>query len=193
MRQIGRIERLQVQLDNLKKGPKPEQVYDPSPLRVVPALRVSSAGVIGLLDGQEMLDVHHADHPHSRDGGGSGLSFNFRSHYDSMRGRFGPGLELGCGGENILIAAEASFALPELVDGLIIENDAGARLHLDQIQVAHPCRAFSRYALGQSAEITNERLKETLQFLDGGARGFYCECIGEPIIVRPGDPVFIPD
>jgi hypothetical protein len=59
--------------------------------------------------------------------------------------------------------------------------------------VAHPCMSFSTYALGLQGKPSDQAaLKETLRFLDGGTRGFYCEWTGGPVVVRPGDRVFLP-
>ena len=70
MRLIGTIVRLQVQESSLKVGDKPRR-YDPAPIRSVPALRVSPAGVVGLAEsGESILDVHHHDHPASKNRGG---------------------------------------------------------------------------------------------------------------------------
>lgn len=191
MRQIGQIKHLQVQLDSLKRGTKPNQDYDPSALQRVSALQLTAKGVVGLLDGEELLDVHHADHEYSRDRDSSGISFNFSSHYQRMRDRFSPRLEIGCAGENILIATDRVIDLTALSDGLIIENGQGLQVRLSQIQVAHPCLSFSKYALSVATELTEETLKEALRFLDGGTRGFYCEWTGEPVVVRVGDRVIL--
>jgi hypothetical protein len=193
MRQVGHIERLQVQLGRLKKGAKPDQHYDPSALHAVPALRLTAKGVIGLVDGRELLDVHHADHAYSRNRGSSGISLNFSPHYEHMRHRFGSHLETGCAGENILVATDQPVPLAALAQGLVIETADGTRVRLTQIQVAHPCLSFSTYALELQGEPAGQAaLKETLGFLDGGTRGFYCEWTGEPVVVRPGDRVFLP-
>ena len=192
MRHIGYIERLQVQLDRLKKGAKPNQYYDPGALRVVPTLRLTDKGVIGLLDGQELLDVHHADHEYSRNRGSSGISLNFSAHYERMRDRFSPCLETGCAGENILIATDEIIAPEALSGGMVIDTAEGVPVRLTQIRVAHPCLSFSTYALGLAGQPTEQAVKETLRFLDGGTRGFYCEWTGEPVVVRPGDRVFLP-
>jgi hypothetical protein len=192
VRQIGYIERLQVQLDRLKKGIKPDQYYDPGALYVVPTLRLTDKGVIGLLDGQELLDVHHADHEYSRNRGSSGISLNFSAHYERMRDRFSPNLETGCAGENILIATDQIIAADTLSEGLVIETAQCVQVRLTQVQVAHPCLSFSTYAQSLAGQPTEQALKETLRFLDGGTRGFYCVWTGEPVVVRPGDRVFLP-
>jgi hypothetical protein len=192
MRKIGHIERLQVQLGPLKKGSGQDRHYDPAALRTVPILRIASGGVIGLLDEQELLDVHHADHEDSRNQGGNAVSFNFTSHYDSMRERFTPRLKMGCAGENILIATGERVEPAALAHGLVIQTDQGRQGLLDRIQVAHPCRSFSAYTLQLAGLPADALLKETLQFLDGGTRGFYGQWKGEPVVVRVGDPVFLP-
>jgi hypothetical protein len=190
MQQIGHIGRLQVQLGSLKRG-GPNPRYDPVALREVLALRLTSKGVVGLVDGEAVLDVHHADHAHSKGRDSSGISFNFTAHYQRMRDRFGPNLENGCAGENILIATDRSIDADELVNGLVIRNAQGIPVRLTQVQVAHPCRSFSAYALEKGGMPTDSMLKETLQFLDQGTRGFYCEWTGDPVVVRVGDPVFV--
>src|SRR5437870_698224 len=43
---------------------------------------------------------------------------------------------------------------------------------LTVLDVAHPCRPFTAWALGGLEE--SHVLKDHLQFLDGGMRGFYC-------------------
>ena len=190
MQQIGHIGRLQVQLGSLKKGGA-DPYYDTAALREVSALRLTSKGVIGLVDAEALLDVHHADHAHSKGKDSSGISFNFTAHYERMRDRFNPTLEDGCAGENILIVTDRSIDPEELVNGLIIRNAQGIPVRLTQVRVAHPCRSFSAYALAKGGMPTGSLLKEALRFLDQGTRGFYCEWMGEPVVVRIGDLVFI--
>ena len=62
------------------------------------------------------------------------------------------------------------------VEGVAILTPEGKeRVRLRVLQVAHPCRPFTGWALGKQVE--PEELKRHLQFLDGGMRGFYC--VGE--------------
>src|SRR3954471_6610206 len=102
---MGTIVRLQVQESSLKVGTKPRR-YEPAPIRSVPALRISVAGVVGLVqNGQAIVDVHHHDHPASKNRGGkNGISLGFTTHYRAMRNQFGEHLPDGIAGENILIA-----------------------------------------------------------------------------------------
>jgi hypothetical protein len=180
MRDIGTIVRLQVQRGSLKRGEKPDRFYDPTPLLAVDRLAVSPDGVLGGAPAPEdswIVDVHHRAHPETKNEDGlHGISIGFTSHYDAMRERFGDRLTLGCAGENILAEASQRFTFDDLARGLaIVSADDRERVRLRVLQVAHPCRPFTGWALGGRVE--SEVLKSHLQFLDDGMRGFYC--IGE--------------
>jgi hypothetical protein len=190
---IGTIVRLQVQESSLKVGDKPRR-YDPAPLRSVPAISLSPAGVVGLVeDGETIVDVHHHDHPASKNRGGeNGISLGFTPHYLAMRQRFGPHLADGIAGENILIAVDQRFQEEDLASGVVIEGADGRRLELRQVIVAAPCVEFSRYALkfpdGARPDAT---VTEALRFLDAGMRGFYATYAGEPAVVAVGARVLL--
>jgi hypothetical protein len=190
---IGTIVRLQVQESSLKVGSKPRR-YDPAPIRSVPALRVSSAGVFGLTkNGETIVDVHHGEHPSSKNRGGeNGISLGFTRHYREMRQRFGHHLADGIAGENILIEADRQFQEEELAGGVVVEGTGGRRLELRPVIVAAPCVEFSRYALkfpdGARPDAT---VTEALRFLDAGMRGFYATYEGEPAVVEVGARVFL--
>lgn len=191
MQLIGRIVRLQVQVESLKRGERPYRVYSLSNLRVVPEMKLTADGVAGL-DGQaEMLDVHHLRHPRSRHRPGNGISFNFTTHYGRMDHRFGPHMALGCAGENIIVETAASFDLDQLQKGLILQTSGGRQIYLDQIAVMLPCLPFSKYSL-QDANPPPDVLKETLQFLDQGTRGFSGMLVGDSAVIRAGDSVYLP-
>jgi hypothetical protein len=191
MHTIGTITRLQIQRDSLKRGEKPTRVYDPAPLLSVPALNVTPDGALGgTPDGMWIVDVHHRDHPRTKnDDGLHGISLGFTSHYDAMREHFGNRLEMGCAGENIIARADRRFTYEELADGVaILAPDGTERVRLKILEVAHPCRPFTGWALGKTVE--PEELKKHLQFLDGGMRGFYC--VGEGTgTVSLGDSIAI--
>jgi hypothetical protein len=193
VRRIGTIVRLQVQESSLKVGNKPRR-YDPAPIQSVPALNVSSAGVVGLTEnGETILDVHHHDHPSSKNRGGeNGISLVFTGHYQEMRQRFGRHLRDGIAGENILIGVDRQFPEEELAGGVVIEGTNGRRLELRQVIVAAPCVEFARYALkfpdGARPDLT---VTEALRFLDAGMRGFYATYAGEPAVVEVGARVFL--
>jgi hypothetical protein len=192
MRELGRIVRLQVQRSSLKLGERPRRVYDPAPLLAVARLAVGPDGVLGqAADGAWLVDVHHRHHPQTKNADGQhGVSLGFTGHYALMRRRFGDRITLGCAGENILVAAERRLSLDDLGSELAVWSAEGREVvRLRVLQVAHPCRPFSGWALGGVPE--SDVLKETLQFLDGGTRGFYCHAAGSGI-VAVGDRVVIP-
>lgn len=181
MHTIGTVTRLQIQRSSLKTGEKPDRAYDPTPLLAVPRLSITPDGVLG--GGEEegapawIVDVHHRAHPDTKNEDGlHGVSLGFTSHYDAMRERFGERLVVGCAGENIIAAADRAFTYDDLAGGVaVLAPDGRERVRLKVLQVAHPCRPFTGWALGK--QVAPEVLKENLQFLDGGMRGFYC--VGE--------------
>lgn len=190
MRTIGTITRLQIQRGSLKTGAKPTRRYDPSPLLSVPQLNVTPDGALGARDGEWIVDVHHRAHPFTKNEDGlHGISLGFTSHYDAMRERFGTRIDVGCAGENIIATASKRLAYEELAEGVVILSPEGTeRVRLRVLQVAHPCRPFTGWALGQTVE--PDELKTHLQFLDNGMRGFYC--VGEGTgTVSVGDSVAI--
>jgi hypothetical protein len=193
VRLIGAIVRLQVQESSLKVGDKPRR-YDPAPIRSVPALRVSAAGVVGLAEsGESILDVHHHDHPASKNRGGeNGISLGFTGHYGEMRQRFGQHLADGIAGENILIEADRQFVVDELAAGVVVEGNDGRWLELRPVIVAAPCVEFSRYALKFPEDARPDAtVTEALRFLDAGTRGFYATYKGEPAVIEVGARVFL--
>jgi hypothetical protein len=183
MRELGRIVRLQIQRSTLKTGDKPARVYSPAPLLSVARLAVGPDGVLGESpDGSWLLDVHHRTHPHTKnEDGAHGVSLGFTAHYRLMQERFGERISAGCAGENILVETGERLALGELAGEAVCYAPDGRELvRLEVLQVAHPCRPFSGWALGGRVE--SEVLKDTLQFLDDGMRGFYCQGVGSGII-----------
>jgi hypothetical protein len=193
VRLIGMIVRLQVQESSLKVGDKPRR-YDPAPIRSVPAISLSAAGVVGLAEnGKSIVDVHHRDHPTSKNRSGeNGISLGFTGHYRAMRQRFGQHLADGIAGENILIEAGRQLQVEELAAGMVVEDAGGRQLELRPVIVAAPCVEFSRYAMqfpnGARPDAT---VTEALRFLDAGMRGFYATYEGEPAVVEVGARVFL--
>jgi hypothetical protein len=190
---IGTVVRLQVQESSLKVGSKPRR-YDPAPLRSVPAICLGPAGVIGLAEnGETIVDVHHREHPSSKNRGGeNGISLGFTAHYLAMRRRFGQHLRDGIAGENILIEVDRQFPVEDLDNGVVVEGAGGAPLELRQIIVAAPCVEFSRYALSFPDDARPDAtVTEALRFLDAGMRGFYATYEGEPALVEIGARVFL--
>ena len=192
MQPIGHITRLQVQTSPLKLGRKPYRIYDPASIRATPAMRLTREGVIGLDGDQTFMDVHHARHPQSRRRGETNaISFNFTAHYQRMRDRYGPHLADGAAGEGILIASDRIWTEEALQPGLVIVTRRGQEVRLDFSIVAAPCAPFSRFALALDAHAPPEMIKETLQFLDGGTRGFLAQLDGHDAEIQVGDSVFI--
>jgi hypothetical protein len=193
MRTIGTVTRLQIQRGSLKRGEKPTRVYDPAPLLSVPALTVSPDGALGASPHEAdtwIVDVHHRAHPRTKNEDGvHGISIGFTSHYMAMQEHFGKRLAVGCAGENIIASVDRRFTYDELAGGVAILSAEGTeRVRLKVLQVAHPCRPFTGWALGKQVE--PEELKKHLQFLDGGMRGFYCQGEGAGT-VSLGDQIAI--
>lgn len=193
MRTIGTVARLQIQRGSLKRGEKPTRLYDPAPLLSVTALNVSPDGALGAspTDAESwIVDVHHRAHPRTKNEDGlHGISIGFTSHYAAMQEHFGDKLTVGCAGENIIANVDRQVRYEEIAGGVaILAPDGTERVRLRVLQVAHPCRPFTGWALGKQVE--PEELKKALQFLDDGMRGFYCA--GEGIgTVKLGDSVAI--
>ena len=88
MELLGTVARLQVQRSRLKPGPRGLRTYDPSPLLPVDELEVGPRGAVGHTADGPVLDVHHADHPDSRNRRlANGLSLLPRAHADALRDR----------------------------------------------------------------------------------------------------------
>ncbi len=178
MRELGRLVRLQIQRSTLKTGVKPERRYDPAPILSVVRLALSPDGVMGAADGSWIVDVHHRAHPATKNEDGlHGVSVGFTGHYAAMRERFGPHLVTGCAGENLIAETPGRLSLDDVARGLVIVGPGGQeRARLRVLQVAHPCRPFTAWAQGSNSE--SATLKENLQFLEDGMRGFYCTALG---------------
>ena len=193
MRTIGTIVRLQIQRGSLKRGDKPVRLYDPAPLLSVPALSVSPDGALGASSSDDetwIVDVHHRMHPRTKNEDGlHGISIGFTSHYAAMREHFGDKLTVGCAGENIIAQVDRRVTYDELAGGVaVLSPDGAERVRLKVLEVAHPCKPFTGWALGK--QVAPEELKKHLQFLDNGMRGFYCA--GEGMgTVKLGDSVAI--
>ena len=185
MELIGTVVRLQVQRSRLKPGPRSTRVYDPAPLLEVPELEVEPRGVVGLVDGRRVQDVHHADHPDSRHRGLNGLSLLPRAHYSQLRARFGDHLADGVAGESLLLETEGPWTLTDLRGDLVLETVEGGLLALADPAVAAPCVEFTRFCLGRQPGRVDDEVAGALAELDDGARGFYLTATGTGRVV-PG-------
>lgn len=193
MHQIGTVVRLQIQESSLKVGTNPRR-YDPAPLRAVSSLRITPAGVVASdADDAPLIDVHHRDHPASKNHEGvNGISLGFTGHYRAMRDRFGPHLVDGIAGENILIEADRQFDAEELAHGVVISDENGHLLPLQQVIVAAPCAEFTRFAMRFPDDARPDpTVTKALQFLHNGMRGFYASHPGETATIHLGDRVFL--
>lgn len=197
MRILGTVIRLQVQASSLKVGDSPRR-YDPSPLQTVHALTVTPGGVVGVTGEPEgLIDVHHQEHPHSKNSGGkNGISLGFTSHYAAMRERFGLHLSDGIAGENVLIELtdDARLITPEeLTSEVAFIGDERSPLALERVIVAAPCVEFSRFALRfPDDRKPDATVTEALRFLGIGMRGFYGTYAGNAAVLRVGDRLAIP-
>src|SRR5256884_9695344 len=182
MHELGGTVRLQIQRPSLKTGEKPTRVYAPMPLLAVDRLALGPDGALGeASDGSWLVDVHHRAHPRTKnEDGAHGVSLGFTSHYALMRERFGARITVGCAGESIIVETTGRIALEDLDAGVaLLAPDGRELVRLDVLQAAHPCRPFTGWALAGTVEAAV--LKEQLQFLDGGTRGYYCRGVGAGI------------
>lgn len=164
------VVRLQVQPAPLKAGPRGARVYDPSTLREAEALEVGPQGCRGLVEGQWVLDVHHVDHPQSRNRGDNALSLLTTFAQGELTRRYGLGD--GQAGESLLVDG----ILPG--GDLLLETD-GAPVLLRAVVAIPPCVEFSRFCLGVP---DLDGVDQALQDLSGGARGWYAEVVGAGVV-----------
>ena len=195
LHEIGRVALLQVAPVVPKIAGPTHELYDPAPLRTVAHVLLNERGVIGVTgDGEQIMDVHHVDHPQSRFRGANGVSVGFTGHYATMRDQFGAHVVDGCAAENILIASSGVVSLDQPHLWIVIEQAATLRRYvLGQAAVAEPCMPFARWVAQQSATPTPDQVRMTLQQLRHGMRGFYLDVpsVAEPIKIQPGDRVLV--
>ena len=178
---LGTVIRLQVQRSRLKPGERGARFYDPSPLLEVDSLQVGPRGVTGRDgDGRDVLDVHHADHPDSRNVRlVNGLSLLPQAHYARLRQTYGPHLADGAAGESVLLATSGPW--PEPPGDLELETDDGWLL-LTGVAPAPPCVEFSRFCL-DDLQAPDEQVQTALSDLADGTRGFYAQTAGTGRVV----------
>jgi len=177
MQTIGRVVRVQAQREPLKigkvEGDNDYRTYRTEPILTMARLQLTPEGVIGIKEsGETMIDAHNLNHPQTRYSGNNFISFGFTHHYVMMRDRFGAHLEDGVAGENIIIEAEDKtgvFVPPPRIG--IQSTTTGEILILDEVIVAPPCAPFTYFCA--QARIGGKDMKEALQFLDHGTRGYY--------------------
>lgn len=194
MELLGTVTQVQIQRENLKLGKIPNRVYHTDPLLVVDGLNITPRGVFGVTaDGDKVIDVHHIDHPASRNrGNDNGVSMNFIGHYDTMRDKYGDHLLNGVAGENILVDVGRVVTLDDLGAQIIIENSVnGEQCMLGNVMIAVPCVEFVYYVLEERAK--GKIIKETLQFVSDGIRGFYMTLTNGQAnpTIQAGDRVYV--
>jgi len=88
---------------------------------------------------------------------------------------------VGVAGENVIVDTDRHVTWDEMAPGCAV-LDAGGRelVRLKVLQPAHPCRPFTGWALGGQVEAGV--LKEHLQFLDDGMRGYYAVAEGSAVL-----------
>lgn len=172
------VVRLQVQVDRLKPGLPPQRRYQPAALKQVARLRLTPRGVIGVdLDGTEHVDVHHMDHPHSRNSKGrNGISVMTTGDYAALRARYGDHLTDGIAGESILVDYAPGLAGRPMPERLML-----GPLTLTGVHVAKPCVEFTRFCLRHDGPV-DDVIKQGLRDLDDGARGYKMTTEGTGVI-----------
>jgi hypothetical protein len=190
---IGTVVQLQIQRSSLKISGDDGRYYDPSPIMQVSSLELQTGGVVGRdKQGESIIDVHHRDHPLSKNRDLNGISIGFISHYDLMRQRVGEHLQEGMAGENILIGTDQLFTQSDLPERLCLEVPDGRRIELVNVQVAEPCVEFTKFSLEYPpSQEPDRRVTETLDFLRRGMRGYYATYLGAPATVSTGDRLIL--
>jgi hypothetical protein len=169
-----RIVRLQVQRGPLKIGRAPLRHYEPAALVPVTSIKAGPRGVHGVTDnGEVVVDVHHQDHPATRDRKGrAGILFMGTGDYVALRRRYGDHVTDGIAGETMLLEVPDGLAGLDLPDTATVKTASGP-LRLTAVRAADPCVEFSRFCLVQPiSPMVDDAVKQTLIDLDGGARGY---------------------
>ncbi len=192
MQKIGTVAFVQVQRYSMKRTVDGDYQYDTNPLMRVDKLWLNDSGISGISDDKTVIvDVHSQAHPESKCRGDNKISFGFLPNYDAMRERFGNHMTDGIAGESILIEVEGKLTDNLLDKQWILETADGQRVNLASVVVAPPCREFSIFCAQET--IAGAELKDTLQFLHNGRRGYYAELADASMTctVQAGDVLYI--
>jgi hypothetical protein len=191
-----RIVGLQIQTRPLKPGRAPYREYRPEGLQRVDRLVVSERGNHGEWSDEagdhSAIDVHHQDHPQSRDRKGrGGISVLGTGDYFRLREQYGPHLVDGVAGESVLVDARDGLAGSDFPPDFSIRTASGViDFHLGR--VADPCVEFSRFCLREAASPeVNDAVRKALIDLDDGHRGYRAAAIGSGVI-SIGDTLLLP-
>lgn len=176
MQLIGTVVALQVQRSRLK--PLPTKVYDPAPLQPVEVLEVGPRGGTGVTAaGERVLDVHHADHPDSRNVRlRNGISLMSLDAYAALRQRHGDHVADGIAGESLLLDGRLPMA-----GEVVLETGAG-ELRLSAVQPMTPCVGFTCFCLRRAGLDTDEEVLTALDGLRNGARGCSSPVVGAGVL-----------
>jgi hypothetical protein len=196
VRELGRVKLVQLQPSGLIIETPSGKFYDASRRLEVDRLHITSLGIEATTpEGKRILDIHHISHPDKAYDNDDLVCIGFTSHYEAMRTRFGEHMVDGIAGENIIIEYQEEVWSEDLGKHIAIENqDTGHRALLDLVSFASPCREFSLFAAGsQHEQFPADKLRDTLQFLGNGRRGFLLTLSDgqEAALVRRGDKVFV--
>jgi len=194
IKELGKVKLVQVQPSGMVIDTPTGDFYDVTRRVEVESLVISPLGIEAVLPtGEHVLDIHHINHTDKayKD---DLISIGFTSHYAAMRERFGEHIQDGTAGENIIIEYDEEVWLDDLGQQVIIENaETSQRAVLDILRIATPCNEFSHFAANsQHQRLPAAELKNTLQFLNHGRRGFLLALADgqENIVVKAGDRVF---
>ncbi len=192
MQKIGTVAFVQIQRYSMKKLVSDDKQYDTNPLEQVEKLWLTGQGILGVTTNQSvMVDVHNETHPGSRYRGDNRISLGFLPNYEAMRARFGPHLVDGIAGENILIEPETTLSADILSKQWILGLADGTHVPLQEVIPAPPCREFSIFCAQET--IAGAELKEVLQFLGDGRRGYYAALAQADLTcyVQAGDSLYV--
>ena len=194
IKELGKVKLVQIQPNGLIVETPSGDLYDATRLVEVDRLLITPLGIEAVLPtGEPVLDIHHINHPDKayKD---DLISIGFTSHYAAMRERFGEHMQDGTAGENIIIESDREIWLDDLGQQVVIENaQTGQQTLLDFLRIATPCTDFSHFAANsQHQRLPAAELKNTLQFLNHGRRGFLLALADgqETVAVQAGDRVF---
>jgi hypothetical protein len=196
LRELGSVKLTQLQPSGMIIETPAGYFYDASRRVEVNRLKITPLGIEAITtEGEHVLDIHHINHPNKAYDNDDLVCIGFTSHYQEMRARFGEHMVDGIAGENIIIEYEQEVWLEDLGQQIAIENaDTGRMARLDVVSFAAPCEEFSHFAArSQHKRLPAAKLKDTLQFLGNGRRGFLLVFSDnqEPATVRSGDRVFV--
>jgi len=191
-----RIIGLQIQTRPLKPGRAPYREYRPEGLQPVDRLLVSPRGNHGEWAGPDRehaaIDVHHQDHPQSRDRKGKGgISVIGTGDYLRLREQYGPHLVDGVAGESVLVDAADGLAEAAFPADFSIRTASGM-INFRLGRVADPCVEFSRFCLGEEAgPEVSDAVRKALIDLDNGHRGYRAAAAGSGTVTI-GDFLLLP-